>query len=394
MKYLTILFLIIAQIKCYSLKKDSISKKTTKVEVISSFYGSVGSTHLPVNFFNKIYFGGFIDESEKGNSYSIAKTQRSGFETDMNFGVNIYQENSELNGWYFSLQNKISAAGKYQQGLYDLIFRGNEDLNQQISLGNTKFHFRNHQLINFGKFYKNFSFGFAIGNILQEYNGIFGEKDLINFNNNYNWNVVVNPNISFVRNNNNALKKNGNSLGLNFKIKDAFKTTNLEYEIEIKNLGVMLLHSNIETINYDTSFTYSGLSFDQITNINNLSSEISTPFQPYFSNNKIISTTPFEVKFNIVKSINNLELFAGAFYRNNSQYLPKSYIGFNYRNEKKLNYGSNLSYGGYNKFQWGINTSYHTEKINAQIILQNCIGLIPSLGRSLGIVLNLNWKIR
>ena len=394
MKYLTILLLIIAQIKCYSLKKDSISKKTTKVEVISSFYGSVGSTHLPVNFFNKIYFGGFIDESEKGNSYSIAKTQRSGFETDMNFGVKIYQENSELNGWYFSLQNKISAAGKYQQGLYDLIFRGNEDLNQQISLGNTKFHFRNHQLINFGKFYKNFSFGLAIGNILQEYNGIFGEKDLIDFNNNYNWNVVVNPNISFVRNNNNALKKNGNSLGLNFKIKDAFKTTNLEYEIEIKNLGVMLLHSNIETINYDTSFTYSGLSFDQITNINNLSSEISTPFQPYFSNNKIISTTPFEVKFNIVKSINNLELFAGAFYRNNSQYLPKSYIGFNYRNEKKLNYGSNLSYGGYNKFQWGINTSYHTEKINAQIILQNCIGLIPSLGRSLGIVLNLNWKIR
>ena len=394
MKYLTILFLIIAQIKCYSLKKDSISKKITKVEVISSFYGSVGSTHLPVNFFNKIYFGGFIGESEKGNSYSIAKTQRSGFETDMNFEVNIYQENSELNGWYFSLQNKISAAGKYQQGLYDLIFRGNEDLNQQISLGNTKFHFRNHQLINFGKFYKNFSFGLAIGNILQEYNGIFGEKDLIDFNNNYNWNVVVNPNISFVRNNNNALKKNGNSLGLNFKIKDAFKNTNLEYEIEIKNLGVMLLHSNIETINYDTSFTYSGLSFDQITNINNLSSEISTPFQPYFSNNKIISTTPFEVKFNIVKSINNLELFAGAFYRNNSQYLPKSYFGFNYRNEKKLNYGSNLSYGGYNKFQWGINTSYHTEKINAQIILQNCIGLIPSLGRSLGIVLNLNWKIR
>tara|TARA_B110001450_G_scaffold248147_1_gene263975 strand:- start:266 stop:1450 length:1185 start_codon:yes stop_codon:yes gene_type:complete len=394
LKYLTILFLIIIHIKCYSLNRDSIANKTTKVEVISSFYGSVGSTHLPVNFFNKIYFGGFIDESEKGNSYSIAKNQRSGFETDMSFGVNIYKEKSELNGWYFSLQNKISAAGKYQQGLYDLFFRGNKNLNQQISLGNTKFHFRNHQLINFGKFYKNFSFGLAIGNILQEYNGIFGEKDLIDINNNYNWNVVVNPNISFVRNNNSAIKKNGNSFGLNFKINDAFNTNNLEYEIEIKNLGVMLLHSNIETINYDTSFSYSGLSFDQITNITNLSSEISTPFQPYTSNNKIISSTPFEVKCNVVKSINNLELFAGLFYRNNSQYLPKSYFGFNYRNKKKLNYGSNLSYGGYNKFQWGINTSYHTEKINVQIILQNCVGLIPSLGRSLGIVLNLNWKIR
>lgn len=394
MKYFTILFLIITQLNCYSLNRDSISKKTAKAELISSFYSSVGSTHLPVNFFNKIYFGGFIDESEKGNSYSIAKNQRSGFEIDMNFGVNIYNENDELNGWYFYLQNKISAAGKYQQGLYDLIFRGNKNLNQQISIGNTNFHFRNHQLINFGKFYENFSFGLVIGNILQEYNGCFGENDLIDFNNNYHWNVVVNPNISFVRNNNNALIKNGNSLGLNFKMKDEFKTTSLEYEIEVKNLGVMLLHSNIETIDYDTSFTYSGFSFDQITNITNFSSEISTSFQPFNSDNKIISTTPFEVKFNVVKSINNLELFAGAFYRNNSQYLPKSYLGFNFKNEKKLNYGSNLSYGGYNKFQWGINTSYHTEKINAQIVLQNCIGLIPSLGRSFGIVLNLNWKIR
>ena len=394
MKYLTILFLIITQINCYSLNKDSISKKTAKAELISSFYGSVGSTHLPMNFFNTIYFGGFIDESEKGNSYSIDKNQRSGFETDMSFKVNIYQEKSELNGWYFSLQNKISSAGKYQQGLYDLIFRGNEDWNQQISIGNTNFHFRNHQLINLGKFYENFSFGLVIGNILQEYNGCFGENDLIDFNNYYNWNVVINPNISFVRNNNNAFLKNGNSLGLNFKLKNKFKTTNLEYEIELKNLGLMLLHSNVETINYDTSFTYAGFSFDQITNITNFSSEISTSFQPDSSTNRIISTTPFEVKFNVVKSLNNLELFAGTFYRNNSQYLPKSYFGFNFRNERKLNYGSNLSYGGYNKFQWGINTSYHTEKLNAQIVLHNCIGLIPSLGRSFGIVLNLNWKIR
>ena len=162
----------------------------------------------------------------------------------------------------------------------------------------------------------------------------------------------------------------------------------------MKNFGVMLLHSNVETINFDTSFTYAGFSFDQITNISNFNNEISTSFQPDSSTNRIISTTPFEVKFNVVKSLKNLELFAGVFYRNNSQYLPKSYFGFIFRNDKKLNYGSNLSYGGYNKFQWGINTSYHTEKVNAQIVLQNCIGLIPSLGRSFGIFLNLNLKIR
>ena len=100
---------------------------------------------------------------------------------------------------------------------------------------------------------------------------------------------TLNPNISFIRNNNSAFKKNGNSLGLNFKIKDYFKSTGLKYELEIKNLGVMFLHSNIETINYDTSFTYMGLSFDQITNMTNLSSEISTSFQPNNSDSRIMN---------------------------------------------------------------------------------------------------------
>ena len=394
MKYLTILFLILIQIKCYSFNRDSTLEKKTKVEVFSSLFSSIGSTHLPINFFNKIYFGGFIEESDKGNSSSITKTQRSGFESDMNFRVNIYQDNKEFSGWYFSIQNKTSIAGKYSQGLYDLIFRGNEELNQQIPLGNTRFHSRNHQLINFGKYYKKFSLGLVIGNILQEYNGSFEENDFINFSDNYKWNLVVNPNISFARNTSNIFKKNGNSLGLNFSYKDKLKNKNFSYELGIKNLGLLLLHSNIETINYDTSFSYSGLSFDELTNITNLSSEISNGFEPYFSSNRIISTTPFEIKFNMVHSINNLEIYAGGFHRHNSQYLPKSYMGFNYKSQKKLIYGSHLSYGGYNKFQWGLNTTYLTEKVNAQIIVQNWLGLIPSLGRSFGILLNLNWKIR
>ena len=89
-----------------------------------------------------------------------------------------------------------------------------------------------------------------------------------------------------------------------------------------------------------------------------------------------------------------MEIYAGGFHRHNSQYLPKSYMGFNYKSQKKLIYGSHLSYGGYNKFQWGLNTTYLTEKVNAQIIVQNWLGLIPPLGRSFGILLNLNWKIR
>ena len=61
-----------------------------------------------------------------------------------------------------------------------------------------------------------------------------------------------------IPNTNNFIKKNGNSLGINFKMSEKIKDLNtLKYNFEIKNLGLILLHKNIEKINFDTSFTYS-----------------------------------------------------------------------------------------------------------------------------------------
>ena len=124
------------------------------IALTSSSNFSIGSSHLPVNFFNRVYFGGFIDENEKGKISSVNKIQRSGLEIDINFGVDLFQNNDE--GWYVNFQNTITSGAKYNQGLFDVILRGNTGFNENLSLGETAFHFRNHQLFQFGKFNQKF----------------------------------------------------------------------------------------------------------------------------------------------------------------------------------------------------------------------------------------------
>ena len=249
-----LVFIILIGLPFYSLANPNDSSSIfNAIALTSSSNFTIGSTHLPINFFKRLYFGGFIDENEKGKINSVNKIQRSGLEIDVNIGVDLFQNKNK--GWYINFQNIITSGAQYHQGVFDLILRGNTEFNENISLGKTAFHFRNHQLFQFGKFSHKIRYGITIGNIIQENNGQFGRNDFINFSNPYEWNIIANPNMYSIPNTNNFIKKNGNSLGINFKISEKIKDLNaLKYNFEIKNLGLILLHNNIEKINFDTSF--------------------------------------------------------------------------------------------------------------------------------------------
>ena len=102
------------------------SRVFNPVVLTSSSNFTIGSTHLPINFFNRLYFGGLINENEKGKINSVNKIQRSGFELDVNIGADLFQNKNE--GWYINFQNIITSGAQYHQGLFDLILRGNTGL--------------------------------------------------------------------------------------------------------------------------------------------------------------------------------------------------------------------------------------------------------------------------
>jgi len=393
LKYLLLILFFGIQFNCIAWQADSIQKRGESIELYSSSNFSIGSTHIPLSFFKKNYFGGFINDNDKGNNNYINKIQRSGLELDINIGIKIHNSKNNINGWYFSFQNMITSGLSYRQGLFDLIFRGNNNIRNDILLSKTSFHFRNHQIFHFGKFYERFSLGLSLGNILQEVNGNFGNNDLIGVSDPYSWDIVVNPNFELVENTSNLLNKNGNSLGLDMKYKGVSSSNKFKYDIEIKNLGLILLYKNIKKMNYDTSFIFSGLTVDELSDINNFSNDLSGNFEPKITNKDHWLVTPFIIKADVLYQINKIGVLGGLFFRNNSQYLPMSYMGINYKNHTKIEFGTKLYYGGYNHLQWGVNASYNSKRIKSELSLQNCFSLIPSLATSFGLLLKLSWKI-
>ena len=370
---------------------DDSLKLFRKTEVYANSNFNIGSTHLPSNFFKKLYYGGQINNNDKGNLEGINNIQRSGMELDINIGTKFKNSKNDY-GWYINYQSLITAGGKYNLGLFDLIFRGNTNIDEQLLLNTTAFHFRNHQLLHIGKFFKRFNAGITLGNILNESNGKFGDQDYLNFTNPYKWIVVGNPEIISTGNTSQFFKKNGSSFGLDFQISNPIISNKVNFDFQIKNLGIIYLHNNIKSINYDTSFIYSGLSLNQISN-NDSSNSLFNNFSRGNSLENKILITPFEVNTNINFRVNKIDFYSGLYYRFNSQYLPKIYLRINYFLRNKFRLGGVLNYGGYNKMQLGFNSAIEQKKWSANLTIQNLIGFIPSFGKSFGIILNFSWKV-
>ena len=53
---------------------------------------------------------------------------------------------------------------------------------------------------------------------------------------------------------------------MDFQISNPIISNKVNFDFQIKNLGIIYLHNNIKSINYDTSFIYAGWSLDQIAN--------------------------------------------------------------------------------------------------------------------------------
>lgn len=370
---------------------DDSLKLFRKTEVYANSNFNIGSTHLPSNFFKKLYYGGQINNNDKGNLEGINNIQRSGMELDINIGTKFKNSKNDY-GWYINYQSLITAGGKYNLGLFDLIFRGNTNIDEQLLLNTTAFHFRNHQLLHIGKFFKRFNAGITLGNILNESNGKFGDQDYLNFTNPYKWIVVGNPEIISTGNTSQFFKKNGSSFGLDFQISNPIISNKVNFDFQIKNLGIIYLHNNIKSINYDTSFIYSGWSLNQILN-NDSSNSLFNNFSRGNSLENKILITPFEVNTNINFRVNKIDFYSGLYYRFNSQYLPKIYLRINYFLRNKFRLGGVLNYGGYNKMQLGFNSAIEQKKWSANLTIQNLIGFIPSFGKSFGIILNFSWKV-
>ena len=372
---------------------DSLKNKALKVIFLESQI-NIGSNHLPISFYSKFINGGEIVKKDKGSLENRNQINTSGFEFDNSYGIKFNRKDKM--GWYVKYQHLSTGGAKYPQGLYNLIFDGNQSISESIDLTQTAFHFRKHQIIHFGFLKKKLSLGLALGNILNEYQGSLGDGDYISFQNPYIWEVSSNPNIFLLNNRTNRLFKNGNSIGLDFKYKGDILKNNSSYFgyiFEIQNLGIMYFHDEFSQLNNDTSFTYSGLSIEEIINFETTLDNLNNSISPNYNLENMLQMSPFTLKGELNLQLEKTKLSAGIFHRFNSNYIPKTFVGIDKQVNNKINIGTNISYGGYNQLQLIGKLKINIKKSQFQLSLLNVPALIPSLGKSLGLNLQIQWQI-
>ena len=155
----------------------------------------------------------------------------------------------------------------------------------------------------------------------------------------------------------------------------------------------MYLHRNLTTLNYDTSFNYTGFKLEEILNFNETIADLSEDFTISNYDGAELQITPFTLNANYQYHLTNANIYSSLFYRHNSQFQPRINLGFEKIILQKITAGTNVSYGGYNKFQWGSNVSYKFKTLSTSLQVHNLLGFAPKIGKSFGIQLNIQWLI-
>ena len=360
---------------------------------VSENTGSLASNHLPLNFFRRIIKGGEILDSDKGSTQNQNSNRRTGIELDLMYGVK-WLDPKKNKGYFMNFQQLITGAGQYEQGLFNIIFLGNSVINSPLQLNKTSFHFRKHHILHFGLTRNQFEFGIALGNILNEYQGKFNSDDQLSFISPFLWEISITPDFLFLDNNPNSIRKNGNSIGFDLAYYSKNNDSkNYSYNLSLKNLGVMYLHQNLTALNFDTSFNYTGFKLEEILNSNETITELSEDFGISNYDGTELQITPFTFNANYQYHFTNANIYSNLFYRHKSQFLPRLNLGYEKIINQKISAGTNLTYGGYNKLQWGSNIACKLNNINANLQVYNLLGFAPKIGKSFGIQLKIQWLV-
>ena len=220
----------------------------------------------------------------------------------------------------------------------------------------------------------------------------FNSLDFIEFNNNYTWNVHLSPSFSSISNNKKLFDKNGQVFSFEGRIKK-YLNPKLNVEMGVQNLGV--LHYSNEALfkQIDTNFIFEGFSFDQILNLNETIAHISNTSATDNIQNNPFKLTPYSVWGIANYTVDTYTYSLSFFYRHGSQFIPRINIMVSKQIKSKLSLSTNISYGGFTRFQWGAKLLYNYKNHSFGINCMNVMSFLPSWSKSFGVGLNFNTKL-
>jgi hypothetical protein len=363
-----------------------------KQELIFSGVADYASTSLHKSLTQKLFYGGQITDEIKAKSQKLQGGLNQ-FGSDLNAEIEYrnYKVNFLKNqNWGFLVKagyySFISAL--YSKDLFNLTFYGNQDyLGQTASISGTKFSSYSFQKIGFGwldkKTKSNITLNvYNLSNHSQAFintGEIFQSTAIDSLAVTYDGKVNFSDGASFFK---------GLGFGIDGELRFSVPTKKnkpIYYQLLCKNLGFASLIEPASQYAADTSFSFNGLSFNQVFNgarfLDSNFSIIDTLGIEKTSVKKTFLLPGFLQISKLVDSNSDRKLqeFYGVRMFLSSMYTPLVFAGLDYRvsikSKAKLNIGINASYGGFTRYRFGLYTSLKMKNWNLGIASENILGI-------------------
>jgi len=400
MRYILLIVIFSFFSTCFSQQylKDELDTTAFKQIFFLNGIGEYSGNAIQNQVVSKLLFGGNISNSSIQNSLqNHLKINRLGFDASLQFQYQNFNRligKKKKYGFLINLENSFIGGIIYGKDLFQLVFDGNTKLdNNSADLSGTKFYSLGFQKIGLGfispKSKSSISLNyFNISNYTQAEISTLGLEQSSDFSQ-----IDLETQLEYNRTTGSRFDKGfgfGVDLDLRFPVPmQGGKSMN--FQVLGKNLGFAQLYNNVESYTIDTSYTYQGLTFNQLYGEGTIFTddfEVLDTLGINPKNNKKSLLLPGFIqiaKMTDSQSENKLQSYFGVRVYNLKEYAPLMFIGAQYNFYERYNVASHLTVGGFGRPRVSVILNARFSKFNIGISTNDVYGLVArkGLGKSL-----------
>ncbi|MDB0011682.1 hypothetical protein N9E20_02615 [Crocinitomicaceae bacterium] len=400
MRYILLVILLGTFSICFSQQylKDEVDTNSYKQVFLLNGIGQYSGNAIQNEMVNKLLLGGDITTSSIQNSLdNHREVNRFGFDASLQFQYQNFTHligKKKKYGFLVNLESSFLGGMMYSKDMFQLVFDGNTNLeNNSADLSGTKFYSLGFQKIGLGfispKSKSSISLNYYnISNYIQADVSTFGLEQSAGFSQ-----IDVETQLEYNRTTGDRFDK-GYGFGVDVDIRFPVQMPegkSMTFQVLGKNLGFAQLYSNVESYTIDTSYSYQGLTFNQLYGEG-------TIFTDDFEVLDTLGITPNNNKKSILlpgfiqiakmtenQTENRLQSYFGVRIYNLKEYAPLMFIGAQYNLYKNYNVASHFTVGGFGRPRASVILNAHFPKFNIGLSTNDIYGLVArkGLGKSL-----------
>ncbi|MGB0934081.1 MAG: hypothetical protein ACPGU5_07340 [Lishizhenia sp.] len=378
----------------YSL--DTTNRSTLEI----NGYGLMGATVVQNKMSKKFITGGLLSEQllseQLGNHKSVNRIGAIISSEIIYTHPYFFKKRFKNMGWSLKGQQQIVIAANYSQDLFQLIFNGNQDI-QNLNFDDFYLNLQHFSKVGFGVFNKKNNSSIHLNIIgAHRYTDVYTRKASYSNSDNNLLNLSLDGALT---NSNSNQFINGWGVGIDAAFYSSFGQKRDHFKgllsIKVDNLGAVRFNETT-SINVDTSINYSGFSLAELTNLSDFNQQkLEDTLGVKRDTASLIKSLPTFIQIGKevdVLDTRSFQSFFGVRLMPILAVIPQVYGGLHWRINKQFNTGAQFLYGGFSHLKVGVYGSFISTNWKLSLGSEDVIGVFSRNGRGTSAVIRAIWR--